>query len=371
MDQPTAEETLRRVTGRPSTDEAVRWIATGYHLLDDASPHAALQALVALPASADTEQAIRVLTPRVASSDLDTATILYGGELLPDPEDYTRALDTVAAAAGGSLAAVDAQSLRAAQRAHPGAIEALALAAGLSYDALQAKVDALPTNPRGTWWPEQVESAHKVIDEAVRGTTGALPEGAMPVRALELIVSDQSGADGWAMLEHARTRGVPLGLLLAQRVVGGTWLAHRNRTSGRVSPSVAASLCRELDAREIHYLRSTQVGGEQSPKHIADLTGSDRQLAVVALDGGAPAFGVVFSAARDGGTAHANAGKLRAMRRPASLPVGVVVIGPGWAQRNETAQLASDFGGRLYADGDLPVLADHIAAAISTSREET
>ena len=56
---------------------------------------------------------------------------------------------------------------------------------------------------------------------------------------------------------------------------------------------------------------------------------------------------MIFSSARDGGTASKNAGRLRAMKRAPGLPVAVVVAVPGWTVRNETADLAADFGGYL------------------------
>jgi hypothetical protein len=82
---------------------------------------------------------------------------------------------------------------------------------------------------------------------------------------------------------------------------------------------------------------------------------------VVALSRtGTALFGVAFSIARDGGTARKNAGRLQTMVERALVPVAVVVAGPGWSLRNETAEMAAAFAGRVYSDRTICLLAQAI-----------
>jgi hypothetical protein len=88
-------------------------------------------------------------------------------------------------------------------------------------------------------------------------------------------------------------------------------------------------------------------------------------MGLIALDSDEHAgYGVLFSTARDSGTASKNASRLRAMKRADGLPIAVVVAGPGWAARNETAALAASFGGRLYSERSLDELANDIALTL-------
>ena len=174
------------------------------------------------------------------------------------------------------------------------------------------------------------------------------------------------GVSGWDAVEALWVGGVPYEVLLTQRAVGGAWLAHRNRTSTKLAPLLADRLCQELQARHISFQRSTSLGGSMKSSAMRRLSGCDNQLGLVAIhsDRPEPAFGVIFSSARDGGTASKNAGRLRAMKRAPGLPVAVVVAGPGWTVRNETADLAADFGGYLYSERSIVQLADDMASAI-------
>ena len=57
------------------------------------------------------------------------------------------------------------------------------------------------------------------------------------------------------------------------------------------------------------------------------------------------------------------------MKRVAGLPVAVVVAGPGWAARNETAALAMDFEGRLYSERSLAELTAEILVGVLKLKE--
>lgn len=163
------------------------------------------------------------------------------------------------------------------------------------------------------------------------------------------------------MVENLRLHGVPYEILLSQRAAGGSWLAHRNRTSSKLAPLVADRLCRELDEHRVVYMRSRSIGGSTSPADMSLVSGCDKQLGLLIINHTKQAvFGVIFAIARDSGTASKSASQLRAMKRSPDLPIAVVVAGPGWAARNETAALALDFEGRLYSEQSLARLTTEI-----------
>ena len=357
-------EPLFTATGRHTLEDAIEWIADDHPLDREADHHALLVELVDVNDGSDeAERAIRRLARDLARSDLDSATVLFDTPLILSAGELRAVLDGIAAKCpDGDLSRIAPAAATAAQRRQPSTMETLGLIAGFSYQELHSRVDGLPPDPRSKWSPSQVERAFDLIDKAVRGELRSdLPE-TVPARAIEFLPGPGLGRAGWDMVEDFRTRGVPYEILLAQRAAGGTWLAHRNRTSGRMAPVVADKLCKELDRRGIAYLRASSVGGERTPAELGKVTGCDKQIGLAVLDGrGEAAFAVIFSTARDSGTARNNASRLRAMHRREDLPVAVVVSGPGWAARNETADLAIAFHGRLYSDRSLRPLADQIA----------
>lgn len=315
---------------------------------------------------AEVERALRRLARVVAASDLDSAAVLFEPETIIPASRFRETLARLAArCSGGTLGSITASSVIAAQRDDPFTIEALCVVAGLSYKELTERVEDLPAKAKGPFGPSQVRRAFGTLAAIVSGETTTDLAGTVPAHPLELMSRVGLGRSGWEAIEKQRVGGVPYEILLAQRAAGGAWLAHRNRTSGKLTLLLADRLCRELDARGVSYQRSTGIGGDITPSRMAELSGADKQLGLLVLgEKDEAAFGVIFSSARDSGTASKNASRLRAMRRPASLPVAVVVAGPGWAARNETANLAKEFAGRLYSERAIEKLADEIAVTV-------
>lgn len=356
-----AANTLRAATGRDSLTAALQWITKDYALADGADLHTILRALAVIRTEPGVTDAARVVARKVSASQLDTATVLMRPELIPDPHDYEVALRSLADhCPDGRLPSINPEALLAAQRKNPLVMDALCHAAGLPYGDLKARVSGLPAEATSAWSPRQVEAALAELDRIVRGTTAADLDGAVAVRALELIQDDLTDDAAWERLQHQLERGVSYGTLLAQRAAGSSWLAHRNKYSGLVAVQLASKLCGELDARGINYVRSSTVGGDAGTAEMRKLRGDDQQLSLVALAADAVVFGVIFSIARDSGTAKANVGKI--IKRERTLPTAVVVAGPGWSQRNDTAELAMALHGRMYSDRELALLADEIAA---------
>lgn len=359
----SSRDTLIAATGRDSHAAAIEWIADGHPLDTGVSGQELLSSLVPYVGANDrAEDAIRRIARVASESRLDTASVLFGLQSVTPASEIASALDAVAAKCDGeSIENVTPKAVVAAQRQDLLVMETLCGVAGLSYTELSARVEGLPGDPRGRWSPSQTLAAFALIDELVRGHVVDRLPGTAPTRALEFFPRLGLGRDGWGLVEELRRGGVPYEVLLAQRVAGGAWLAHRNRTSSKFAPLVAGRLCGLLDGRSIDYLRSTRIGGGEAPSKVVEVSGCDNQVGLLALGpGGMPAAGVIFSVARDGGTASKNASRLRSMERPGDLSIAVVVIGPGWAQRNETADLAITFAGRIYSDQSIDELADFI-----------
>lgn len=156
--------------------------------------------------------------------------------------------------------------------------------------------------------------------------------------------------------------GVPYEVLLTQRAVGGAWLAHRNSTTTLLGPILGAQLCERLDHRGVAYWRGTALGGEVSKRQLGQLIGRQGEAAQVGLvtrgTDKQPSLGVAIAVARDGGTARKTAGKLLQLPAHLRVPAAVVLLGPGWAERGETAELVPSFGGRVFTERSLDQLAE-------------
>jgi hypothetical protein len=71
-------------------------------------------------------------------------------------------------------------------------------------------------------------------------------------------------------------------------------------------------------------------------------------------------FAVTFTLAKDGGSARKSGATKSAMARP-TVPVAVVTLGPGWAERRETAAMMRAFDGAIFTEQTLERLVAHVA----------
>ena len=365
----TALDTVLQATGRTTLEEAVTWIAAGLGLAAGTDLNRLLQALVALnPGEPDGPKALTMIARQASRSDLDSAAVLFKADAIVPAQTFRDALSAVAGRSPEKrLGNINASAVIAAQRANPFVIQALCTVAGLSYGDLQERVPGLPSDPANPWMPTQVRDAFALIDDVVMArVTSSLP-GTVPTRPLDLMatVVGPVAPGGWATIEAQAEKGVPYEVLLAQRLAGGTWLAHRFATSGLLNHRIADQLCEALEAEGIDHRRSTSVGGTVPPSEIQALSKSDKQVAVVALDkSGHAAYAIAFGYARDSGTARKSVASLGAMKRDPKLPMAAVLSGPGWSHRNETADLAFAFDGRLFSDASIPALMRDIKDAL-------
>jgi hypothetical protein len=342
-------------------------------LVPDVSQQQLLRALAALADERGADDALRALARRAAASNFNSAAVLLKTNLLIRPEQFDAALKAIVRhCPDRKLENVTDEALIAAQRDDQLTIEAMCLLAGLTYTDLRARIDGLPPDSGARWEPTQVRAAFKEIDRVVRRSVSVGLSGAVGVGPIEVIIHDLDGDAAWELLGRQQRNGVSLGTLLAQRAAGGTWLAHRNRTSSQITAPLADTLCGLLDDRGVAYRRSAAIGGDTPATELQKLTNCDKTVTLAAIDETDQAvFGVIFTAANDGGTANANAGKLRGMRRDPALPIAIVAIGPGWAQRTETGDLASAFDGRLYTDRTIADLSDEIRQIATTTTNRT
>lgn len=363
----TTLDVLRAASNQDSVAEAIEWIANDHSLDSAVEPHDLLRALIELNVSyGEKEAAIRQVARRLARSDVDSAAVLFEPESIAPASRFRDALAVLARRCkDNSLKNITSNAVIAAQRDNKGVMEALCAVAGISFSELSSRVAELPAQPRSRWSPSQVREAFKLIESLVQDTlTSDLP-GAVPARPIELMPKIGVADSGWSSVEAFRVDGVPYEGLLAQRAAGSGWLAHRNKTSSKLAPLIAEKLCEELDARSIGYLRAKSLGGDSPTARLAAKSESDKQVGLLVRDdNGDATFIVIFSVARDSGTASKNAGRLRTMKRPRELPAAVIVVGPGWESRNETADLAVAFSGRIYSDRTLRELAEEIEAVL-------
>jgi hypothetical protein len=227
------------------------------------------------------DEAVVAVTAVLSASQLDPATMLFQPELWPSASELRSCLDLLASKCDdGTLGSVSPRAVRNAQNGNVQVIGVLCAVAGLTFDELRDRVsEALPTRLEGSWTSKQVNVAFAEIDRVVRGDLEPSPPGAEAARPAELI-KRIVGVDpaGWTYLEMLRIEGVPYEVLLAQRIVGGAWEKHRDRTSQRPTRAVASHLTSLLSDAGFEVLLATGYGGEAKQRDISDLVGGGGEI---------------------------------------------------------------------------------------------
>lgn len=370
----STEARVLAATGQQTLGDAYYWIATGGGLAKGTDLNQLLRDLLAIDDDhEDARKAVLSLLRSVLASGVDSAAVIFCASQIVPPADYRVALDALAhRCAGGSIRTITAEVALDAQRSNPFTILALCAVAGLSYSDLRGRAKVIPNSPDGDWSPRAMRAAFDVIDRVVRGhDTTDLPN-AMPARPLELIPAlGKMKHEGWDAVDSALTGGVPYEVLLAQRTVGGAWLAHRNSTSNMLSRWVADSVAGELEHNGLVFRRSTSIGGSTPPAVIKNLSQSDGQTGIVVLGHrGTATYAITFATARDSGTARTSAARLRAMKRDASLPMALVLTGNGWSERNEIEPLARSFEGRVFSERGITALINDVKTVLAEEGHE-
>lgn len=360
------EQVLLCATRQADVNQAINYIAEGLYLDARFDHPQVLRALCALaPVSGSTGlAAVRRLAREVAHSKLNTAAVLLKPGLITPPSEYRGALDVLAAkSASRSLGdGITYRTVLAAQRVNSHVIPTLAAIAGLSWsDLVQRAGLTHPRSADGPWTPEAARLAFDVIEDIVLDRVRADISDGFPSRPIELLGDPDigvSGRCGWAVVEEFRTRGVPYEVLLAQRIEGGAWRTHRDRTGGKYSHVLADELCVLLDRAGVKYLRAKNCGGALSAAQIEEnVGGGGDQVALIVLnEREQPTDVLAISVANDGGSAAKSGARLAKLPDRVNVPVSALVAGLGWAARNETADLALALSGRLFSDANMPSL---------------
>ncbi|MGC9668510.1 hypothetical protein ACNTMW_18385 [Planosporangium sp. 12N6] len=386
MELQDAEAYVRQVTRRTSTKDALAWLSEERAVARPIDLPDLLASLLTIEdqAAADVQglasRVIRQVCRAEVVSELDPSQELLALDEVLRPAQYRAALDALAArTATRSLASVTLAAVIAAQQDDRNVVTALCAAAGLSYRDLRARVrDAsVPTDLRGKWKNDQLKAVFDVIDAVITGRVTASSPTAQPARPVEHLlpdIDDEPGRQrGWALVEEMRVNGVPYELLLTQRAVGSAWVAHRSSTGKKVQAAVTTSLCELLDERAVPYHRLamnaasrellTRVGANPAAA-AEDGRNEGGQLAVLVTTS-TLTHAVAVSVARDGGTARKSGARLSTLPARLGIACSVVLVGPGWAERNTTAELARPFSGRIYTERTVRELADALSAMVT------
>lgn len=363
-------------TKRKSVEDALLWLSEGRPYLAS-SQSALLPALVeaaelSLTAAAG---ALRSVTRKTLASNLDTSTSLVETDRVLSAAECDAALADISSRTfRGSLSAVTPGVLLDVHSRHPGVIEVYAQIAGLSYRELRARCallgETLPVDPAGRWTTAQLGAVIAAVGAIVTEPAPVADNRSVTAQPIELLLAGDD-ARGWALVDGARASGVSYGQLIAQRLVGSSWGAHRNGTANAFRVHIAAQLTTLLDSAGVKYLTTmaghhSQVGGQ----YLARLVGVDAklvgQLAVVTKNAAdKPALAVMLAIANDGGTARKTAATLQSVPAMLRIDSAIVLAGQGWSVRGETDTLIRAFSGRAYGDGHLSEL---VAAASQRSQ---
>lgn len=363
-----------RASGRATEADALAWIAEGrsrHGGVDDQTLMRALQELAGGPA---TVPAMRAVSRAALRSEVDPSVELLQINSVTPPVEFRRSLDYLASISPtGDLSGISAVTVGMAQARDSLVIEALALVAGLSYRdlaelALVRQDTQLPRRADGSWTQAQIDAAFAIVDQIVRGDVG-LPslDSARMAEPVEWLL-DELRARGWGAVSNMVENGVPYEVLLAQRAVGGSWIAHRNSTSSAFGSAVGSLIFGALDEASLTYRRrATRDVDGYSASALAKLVGAQNSVGHIAavLPGSGKARLVICqSVARDGGTARKNAGRLRQLPYEVSVPAAAAVFGPGWAGRTESLELFEAFEGRVFTERSLDRLVAWAAESI-------
>jgi hypothetical protein len=386
-----AEQQLQEITRRSTTADALAWISEGRSIARPFELAALLNALAAVADEATdshlaelADRALNLVCRAEVRSELDPSTEVLALETIPRPAQYRAALEALAArTASRTLCDVTLAAVGGAQGDDPHVMSTLCAVAGLSYRDLKSRTAPirLPGHAAGRWQHEQLQAAFAVIDKIVKGSVASSTAAARPMRPVEHLLPDVDDPDrqedrrlGWTLVEDLRAHGVPFEVFLTQRVVGSSWGAHRNSTSNLVQGEVTTALCDLLAERGVQFDRLSRnaasrellarVGAGPAEAGEGDEEQNEGgQVTVLIHNDEGFAHAIVVSVARDGGTASKSGAKLTLVPARLGIPSSVVLVGPGWAQRNETSDLVRAFSGRVYTERTLASLVSMLEAA--------
>jgi hypothetical protein len=255
------------------------------------------------------------------------------------------------AAATQNFTRTDAETISALLMAHPQALTALRMIAGLTVGELAVAMKlvdgesktsgaTLRRFERGTAPAGPVRTARKRMVDAVARTVSAVMNREILTVPADVEHSFHSKLDrfdtaaGWATVSDAAVHGVPYSALLYQRYVGGAWRQVQDSYSEVKGDNVLElPLERLLRDEGIPYFRSREgaTGAAETARRYGLSPGPD-----FVIPDEQPAVIVESKVAEDGGTARDKASRIKNLTeagRRAGLIVCALIDGKGWRER--------------------------------------
>lgn len=354
-----ADAVLFAHTGRSTRTDALAWIAEARPWKMPPS-HPLLQVLLSdeFTDIARAAEALRRVSRELLLTDIDTSVSLFAkGDILTPEECDAIVAALVAHSPTGTLSGVGPAALVSVLDTHPQTVLVYLQIAGISWnEARRRSRVSLPSQHDGLWRSPQLR-------EIVALVHGAITDGKRPPIENLHTPSDEA----WATADRAAVHGVSYGTLIAQRIGGGSWIAHQTRTANAARRHVTEAIATALDAHGLHYATTlsghTHALTRRRLSRLAARPGAAvGQLSFVVRDDHAePVAAILVAVAQDGGTARKTGATL--LRTPTRLkvPAYLVVAGPGWAERSESDDLIRAFNGNVFTDTTIPLLASTLA----------
>ena len=368
---------LLGATNQTSIGGALSWIAEGRRL----RTHSHVGLYEALVAACDlgmlkASEALRKLTQNALRSNLDTSVeLLRTADILTSAECDATLADLVAHSTSANLQDLTVGAFLAVIPKRPRAVEVYAQIAGLSWRDLKDRSAksgiTLPSTSSSDWSPDQLKAVKAIVNEVIIGAAAVHMAGALPARPIELIHSS-NGNMAWTEVDAFHRGGVTYGQLLAQRIAGGTWSAHRNRTATDVWSLLVEQVTQRLDGGGHAYWSCGKFSPARVTKSflfskISPSGEGPGQLSIVTQGTSGEADLAIFVAiAHDGGTARKTAATLLNLPDAVNVDCVIVLSGQGWSGRSEVDGLIRAFGGRVFGDRSLGELVSFVNDRVAT-----
>jgi hypothetical protein len=238
------------------------------------------------------------------------------------------------------------------------ATEAVAVKAGPGL--LPVSADRLRRLERGQGKPMTPDEAGAIAEVTARAIAGTLWPPVPDGRRTKQQRPDL--AEGWATVRRFATDGVPLAVLLHQRMYGGAFRQILDATSAVRGDSLEDALAAELDLHQIPYLRT----GAQNQAEIQarfNITVQPAPDFVFHDQSGTLRAMLEAKLTNDGGTARDKAGRFGSLRRECQrlggVPLFALVDGLGWARAADAlGPVIRDCDGRVFTRATMTEMFD-------------
>lgn len=169
-------------------------------------------------------------------------------------------------------------------------------------------------------------------------------------------------AEGWLSVQRYATEGVPLEVLLHQRMYGGAFRQLLDSTSSMRGDSLEGALSAELQINQVPYLR-TGSHNQADIRTRFNITVQPAPDFVFHDERGSLRAVLEAKVTNDGGTARDKASRFAALRqecqRLGGVPLFALVDGLGWARAADAlGPVVRDCDGRVFTRATLAEMFD-------------